>query len=122
MVLGAIATGVLVAPVAFHRFLAGRDMKPELIRVAGRLISVGLVTLPLTITAALLLLLRTATGSPAVAWVLSAGVLLWFTTTWLLLPQLVLHRAAARHRGEGRRGGPEAAHRDRKDAGRRAGR
>ncbi|MFE3111587.1 DUF6328 family protein [Kitasatospora indigofera] len=102
VVLGAIATGALVAPVAFHRFLAGRDMKPELIHVAARLISTGLVTLPLTITAALLLLLRTATGSPAVAWVLSAGVLLWFTVTWLVLPQLVLRRAAARQRAEGR--------------------
>ncbi|GGV49448.1 hypothetical protein GCM10010495_78980 [Kitasatospora herbaricolor] len=121
VVLGAIATGSLVAPVAFHRFLAGRDMKPELIHVAGRLISVGLVTLPLTITAALLLLLRTATGDPAVAWGLSGCVLLWFTTTWLLLPQLVLRRAAARQRGTGP-GGAEAARRDRTAAGRRSGR
>ncbi|AUY53539.1 DUF6328 family protein [Streptomyces sp. CB01881] len=96
VVLGAIATGALIAPVAFHRFLAGHGMKPELIHVAGRLIAIGLTTLALTISAALLLLLRTATGSPAAAWTLSAVVLLWFTTTWLVLPWVVLRRTAAR--------------------------
>ncbi|WP_405363479.1 DUF6328 family protein [Kitasatospora sp. NBC_00085] len=96
VVLGAVATGALIAPVAFHRFLAGRGMKPELIHVAGRLIATGLTTLALTIAAALLLLLRTATGSPAAAWALSGAVLLWFTTTWLVLPQVVLRRTAAR--------------------------
>ncbi|MFB8242313.1 DUF6328 family protein [Kitasatospora purpeofusca] len=95
VVLGAIATGALIAPVAFHRFLAGHGLKPELIHIAGRLIATGLTTLALTIAAALLLLLRTATGSPATAWVLSATVLLWFTMTWLVLPQVVLRRAAA---------------------------
>ncbi|MER7673231.1 DUF6328 family protein [Kitasatospora sp. NPDC096128] len=100
VVLGAIATGALVAPVAFHRFLAGHGMKPELIHVAGRLIATGLATLALTITAALLLLLRTATGDAPVAWILSAAVMLWFTTAWLILPQVVLSRTAARqHRG-----------------------
>ncbi|KJY28305.1 DUF6328 family protein [Streptomyces sp. NRRL S-495] len=98
VVLGAVATGALVAPVAFHRFLAGHGMKPELIHVAGRLIATGLVTLALTITAALLLLLRTATSDAPVAWILSGAVLLWFTTAWLILPQVVLRRTAARRR------------------------
>lgn len=96
VILGALSTGTLVAPVAFHRLLAGRGMKPELIHVAGHLIATGLVTLALTIAAALLLLLRTATGNPVAAWVLSAAVLLWFTTTWFVLPQIVLRRTAAR--------------------------
>ncbi|MFB7909859.1 DUF6328 family protein [Kitasatospora sp. NPDC056076] len=96
VVLGAVATGALIAPVAFHRFLTGHGMKPELIHVAGRLIATGLTTLALTIAAALLLLLRTATGNPAAAWALSGAVLLWFTTTWLVLPHMVLRRTAAR--------------------------
>ncbi|WP_045693296.1 DUF6328 family protein [Streptomyces rubellomurinus] len=96
VILGAVATGALVAPVAFHRLLAGRGMKPELVHVAGHLIAAGLVTLALTIAAALLLLLRTATGSPTAAWIISSVVLLWFTTTWLVLPHVVLRRAAAR--------------------------
>ncbi|MED7953932.1 DUF6328 family protein [Streptomyces sp. BE303] len=101
VLLGAVSTGALVAPVAFHRFLAGHGLKPELIHIAGRLIAVGLVTLALTMAAALLLLLRTALGDTTVAWALSAAVLLWFTTTWLVLPQLVLRRAAARRGGPG---------------------
>ncbi|SOB81319.1 DUF6328 family protein [Streptomyces sp. 1331.2] len=101
VILGAVATGALIAPVAFHRLLAGHDMKPELIHVAGRLIATGLVTLALTIAAALLLLLRTATGNPAAAWIISATVLLWFTTTWLVLPHVVLRRTAARQATKG---------------------
>ncbi|WP_327675423.1 DUF6328 family protein [Kitasatospora sp. NBC_00458] len=96
VLLGAVSTGALIAPVAFHRFLAGHGLKPELIRIAGRLIAIGLVTLALTMAFALLLLLRTATGNDTAAWILSGAVLLWFTTTWLVLPQLVLHRAARR--------------------------
>lgn len=104
VVLGAVATGALVAPVAFHRFLAGHGMKFELIHVAGHLIATGLTTLALTIAAALLLLLRTATDSPVTAWIISAAVLLWFTTTWLVLPLVVLRRTAARQATTGEEG------------------
>ncbi len=97
--LGALATGTLIAPVAFHRFLSGHGMKPELIRVAGRLIAVGLVLLAVTITAALLLLLRTATDRSPVAWVLTGVALAWFCVGWLALPRYVL-----RHGARGRRG------------------
>ncbi|MEV4562012.1 DUF6328 family protein [Kitasatospora sp. NPDC049285] len=93
--LGAVSTGSLIAPVAFRRFLAGHGMKPELIRVASRLVAIGLVALALTITAALLLLLRTATTNSPIAWIVSACVLLWFTASWLVLPLIVLHRTAA---------------------------
>ena len=96
MLLGACATGALIAPVAFHRFLAGHDLKPELIKVAGRLISIGLALLALTIGAALLLLLRTATSDDTLAWILAALVTAWFAVAWLLLPWIVLRRAEGR--------------------------
>ncbi|MFF2545101.1 DUF6328 family protein [Kitasatospora sp. NPDC058063] len=109
VVLGAVATGALIAPVAFHRLLTGHGMKPELVHVASRLIAIGLTTLALTIAAALLLLLRTATGNPAAAWGLSAACLVWFATSWLVLPQVVLRRTAAARRaavsGQGDLGG-----------------
>jgi hypothetical protein len=98
MVLGASATGALIAPVAFHRFLSGHDLKPELIKVAARLISAGLTLLALTIGAALLLLLRTATGDYTLAWIVAALVTAWFVTAWLALPWVVLRRAEHRHR------------------------
>ena len=93
MVLGACATGALIAPVSFHRFLTGHDLKPELTRVAARLIPVGLALLALTIGSALLLLLRTATGNHALSWVVAGAVMTWFLVCWLLLPYGVLRRA-----------------------------
>ncbi|WP_330248691.1 MULTISPECIES: DUF6328 family protein [unclassified Streptomyces] len=42
VVLGALATDALVAPVSFHRTLAGHRRKPQLIQVTGRLIVTGL--------------------------------------------------------------------------------
>ncbi|MDY0814541.1 DUF6328 family protein [Kitasatospora purpeofusca] len=98
VVLGAVATGTLIAPVAFHRLLAGRGMKPELIRVAGHLITAGLVLLALTITGALLLLLRTALQTSAVAWLLSGAVLAWFVGCWLVLPHAVLRHGERQRR------------------------
>ncbi|MFJ7280326.1 DUF6328 family protein [Kitasatospora sp. NPDC098663] len=107
VLLGAVATGALVAPAAFHRFFAGHGMKPELVHAAGHLITTGLILLALTITSAVLLLLRTALHTSAVAWTLSGAVLLWFTTAWLVLPYLVLRRDARREQrdaGEGASG------------------
>ncbi len=93
VVLGALATGSLIAPVSFHRFLAGHNLKPALIRTASRMLGLGVTLLALTIGSALLLLLRTATGDPVLAWALTALTLLYFTAAWLLLPQLLLRRA-----------------------------
>jgi hypothetical protein len=96
VMLGAAATAALVAPAAFHRVLAGRGMKPELVRAAGHLITTGLALLALTITSALLLLLRTALHASATAWVLSGAALLGFAVCWLALPYLVLRRDQSR--------------------------
>ncbi|MBO1416421.1 hypothetical protein J0670_17645 [Streptomyces sp. FH025] len=85
MVLGALAAGALIAPVAFHRFLAGHQMMPELVRAGAKLVTLGLVLLGVTVGAALALLLHVATGSP-LARVVAGAVVLWFTVCWLLLP------------------------------------
>ncbi|MGW6919345.1 DUF6328 family protein [Kitasatospora sp. NPDC054939] len=97
VVLGALATGALVAPVSYHRVLAGHQLKPQLVDGAARLISFGLVLLALTVGAALLLLLRVATGGSAAAWVITGIVLLWFVLWWLVLPL----RRLVRHNGNG---------------------
>ena len=99
VVLGALATGTLIAPVAFHRLLAGHLLKPQLVVAAGRLISCGIVLLALTVCCSLLLLLRVAAG-PEVAWWLTAAVMLWFVGVWLVLPALLLHRDERRRREE----------------------
>ncbi|MEV0414293.1 DUF6328 family protein [Streptomyces sp. NPDC050448] len=89
VVLGALATGTLMAPVAYHRFLAGHHLKPQLVDAAGHLVSVGFVLLALTVSSAVLLLLRVA-AAPPVAWLLTACVALWFVICWLVLPAALL--------------------------------
>ena len=99
VVFGTGATGALVAPVSFHRLLAGRRLKPELVRAVGWLISVGILLLALTIGSTLLLLMRVVIG-PTTAWVITGGVMGWFAFCWLLFPSLVRH-----HGGRARKGG-----------------
>ncbi|MER6301694.1 DUF6328 family protein [Kitasatospora sp. NPDC001539] len=91
VVLGALATGALTSPVAYHRIFAGRRLKPELVDAAARLVAIGLVLLALTVSAALLLLLRVATGSAASGWITGA-VMVWFASCWLILPVQHLRR------------------------------
>ncbi|MFE7242974.1 DUF6328 family protein [Streptomyces sp. NPDC057580] len=91
VVLGALATGALVAPVSFHRTLAGHRSKPQLVRVTGRLIATGLVLLSAAIICAVLLLLRVALGT-GFAWIIAVVVLMWFACCWLTLPAILKRR------------------------------
>ncbi|MFJ9547678.1 DUF6328 family protein [Streptomyces erythrochromogenes] len=85
IVLGALATGALIGPVAFHRVVSGRRIKPEAVAWASRLTFVGLVLLLATCTAALFLVLRVATHDAVVPW-LVAGVMAWYLLCWFGLP------------------------------------
>ncbi|MFI8278219.1 DUF6328 family protein [Streptomyces sp. NPDC085929] len=85
VVLGALATGALIGPVAFHRIVSGRRIKPEAVAWAARLTLTGLVLLLATCTAALFLVLRVATHNAIVPW-LVGGVLAWYLLCWFALP------------------------------------
>lgn len=85
IVLGSLATGALIGPVAFHRIVSGRRIKPEAVAWASRLTFAGLVLLLATCTAALFLVLRVATHDAVVPW-LVAGVLAWYVLCWFVLP------------------------------------
>ncbi|MFV0131193.1 DUF6328 family protein [Streptomyces sp. HMX112] len=100
VVLGAAATGSLIAPVSIHRFLSGQRMKDEVVETAGRLMVCGMVLLALTIGCTLLLILRVVVPGLLAA-ALAGGVMLWFGLCWYALP-LRLRRRAARRPGTGR--------------------
>ncbi|MFK0110409.1 DUF6328 family protein [Streptomyces sp. NPDC091217] len=85
VVLGASATGALIGPVSLHRLVAGRRVKPQAVRLAARLTSVGLFLLPATMTASLVLILRVATDGSHVTWVV-AVVVIWYLVCWYGLP------------------------------------
>ncbi|GAA2473745.1 DUF6328 family protein [Streptomyces thermolineatus] len=100
VVLGAAATGALIAPVSFHRLLAGQKMKPELVQAASKLVMIGITLLALTIVSALLLLLRVATGNTVAHWTV-LGVTAWFAVCWFVIPARM--RSKAERRRERRR-------------------
>ncbi|MEU9592943.1 DUF6328 family protein [Streptomyces sp. NPDC048219] len=99
VVLGASATGSLIAPVSIHRFLSGQRMKDELVEAAGRLMMCGMILLALTIGCTLLLILRFVIPG-VLAETLAAGVMLWFGLCWYVLP-LYLRRRARRRSPDG---------------------
>ncbi|MEU3302045.1 DUF6328 family protein [Streptomyces sp. NPDC006678] len=85
VVLGALATGALIGPVAFHRIVSGRRIKPLVVAWASRLTFLGLVLLLATLISALFLILRTATHDGFVPY-LVAGVFAWYLACWFVLP------------------------------------
>lgn len=99
VVLGSLATGALIGPVAFHRIVTGRRIKPEAVTWAARLTFTGLILLLATCTSALLLVLRVATHNALVPW-LVGGVLAWYLLCWFALPlwARVRHTTAERSR------------------------
>ncbi|MEU9130551.1 DUF6328 family protein [Kitasatospora sp. NPDC048540] len=92
---GAVATGTLIAPVGYHRVLAGRHLKSKMVTAVSRLVALGAALLALTVGGALLLLLRVA-GLHAAAWLVAGLVMLWFGICWLVLPAVLLRRAQER--------------------------
>ncbi|MFD5042048.1 DUF6328 family protein [Streptomyces sp. NPDC058377] len=95
VVLGAMSTASLIAPVSIHRFLSGQRMKDEVVETAGRLMICGMVLLALTIGCTLLLILHVVVGGP-LAVALVGGVMLWFCLCWYVLPLRLRHRATRR--------------------------
>ncbi|MEV5875235.1 DUF6328 family protein [Streptomyces sp. NPDC052101] len=85
VVLGACATGALVGPVSLHRLVSGRRVKPQAVRLASRMTFAGLVLLLMTMASALLLILRVATHSGYVPY-LVAAVVVWYLVCWYGLP------------------------------------
>ncbi|MFD3696832.1 DUF6328 family protein [Streptomyces sp. NPDC058646] len=85
VVLGSLATGALIGPVAFHRIVSGRRIKPEAVAWASRLTFTGLVLLLATCTCALFLVLRVATHNALAPW-LVAAVVCWYLLCWFVLP------------------------------------
>ncbi|WP_329129930.1 DUF6328 family protein [Streptomyces sp. NBC_01476] len=92
VVLGAATTGALIGPVAMHRLLTGRRLKPETVVLASRLTVLGLVLLLCTMASSLLLVLRVAIRDTSAAWLVGA-MAVWFVLCWFVLPLWARHRS-----------------------------
>src|SRR6476620_10913706 len=85
-----IATGLIVAPVAFHRMLFQRGQRPWIVKNANRAARAGLVCLALTTSGVVWLVFDLVTD-PLTAGVAGTLSLLFFVTLWVGVP-LVGHR------------------------------
>ena len=85
LVLAALATALLVGPVAYHRLVFRRGQKERLVRAASVMAIGGLAAVGLAVSAAVLLVTGyVASGLPAA--LITAFVTCMFGLLWFVLP------------------------------------
>jgi hypothetical protein len=94
LLLSVVTAGLLVAPAAVHRMTFRRGVKAETVQMGHWLFTMGLVTLALTLTGAVLLVLDVAAGR-AFAIPVAAALGLVLISLWFVLPLPLLRRARA---------------------------
>jgi hypothetical protein len=85
VLLAATATGIIVAPVAFHRLLFRRGQKDSLVAAGDRLAKAGLTVLGAAVSVVVLLVFDVA-AARSTALLASGAVLGLFVLLWLVLP------------------------------------
>jgi len=84
-VLAAVATALLVGPVAYHRMVFRRGQKERLVRAASVMAIGGLAAVALAVSAAVLLVTSYVGGGLA-AGLISAFVAVMFGLLWFAFP------------------------------------
>jgi hypothetical protein len=85
LVLAAVATALLVGPVAYHRVVFRRHLKRHLIGAANVMAILGLATVGLTVSAAVLLVVTYVVhGAPAA--IIGVFVVCLFAGLWFVYP------------------------------------
>jgi hypothetical protein len=95
LVLAAVATALLLGPVAYHRMVFRRGQKESLVRAASIMAIVGLAAVGLAVSAAVLLVTGYVTSALPAA-LITAFITCTFGTLWFVFP---LARRRDRHRG-----------------------
>lgn len=80
-----ISTGLLIAPVAFHRLVFRQGLKDELVRITSRLAIAGASFLLLSVLGGVLLILDYVVGRAFAVIVVSVLALL-FVALWVVFP------------------------------------
>jgi MFS family permease len=85
LLLAAVATALLIGPVAYHRLVFRRHLKRHLVGAANLMAILGLATVGLTVSAAVVLVLSyVARGLPTV--LLGVFVVCLFAGLWFIFP------------------------------------
>jgi hypothetical protein len=85
LVLAAVATALLVGPVAYHRLVFRRGQKERLVRAASVMAIGGLAAVGLAVSAAVLLVTSYVAGGPPAA-LITVFVVCVFALLWFVLP------------------------------------
>jgi hypothetical protein len=85
LITSALAMGLFLAPVSFHRIVFQRHLRDRMIPLAGRMASAGLVLLLAAISGGVLLALDVVAPRP-IALAIVGLVFVWFVTFWYVLP------------------------------------
>ncbi|ACZ29082.1 conserved hypothetical protein [Xylanimonas cellulosilytica DSM 15894] len=93
VVLAALTTGIAVAPVALHRALFRRHLKPRLVTVADRITRAALILLALLVTGVVGLVFDVVVGRGA-AITAVALALAFLGVLWAVVPEVVKERSA----------------------------
>ena len=85
LVLAAVATALLVGPVAYHRLVFRQGQKERLVRAASMMAIGGLAAVALAVSAAVLLV-TSYVGSGLAAGLITAFVVCLFGLLWFAFP------------------------------------
>ncbi|HEY0475336.1 MAG TPA: DUF6328 family protein [Kribbella sp.] len=97
LVASALAVGLFLAPVSFHRILFQKKMRDRMIPIAGRMAAGGLFFLILATAGGILIAVDVVLPRKA-ALIVVGFVVAWFVVFWYAVPLWVRHasRAAGR--------------------------
>src|ERR1700749_3455151 len=84
LILAAVATALLLGPVAYHRLVFRQGMKERLVRAANVMAILGLITVGLAVSASVLLVISFVAGYGTGA-VIPGRTLLMFALLWFAL-------------------------------------
>jgi Family of unknown function (DUF6328) len=85
LLLSAVATALLLGPVAYHRIVFRRGLKERLVRAASVMATAGLATVGLAVSAAVLLVTSFVASGPTAA-IVTACVAVTFAVLWFAFP------------------------------------
>jgi glucan phosphoethanolaminetransferase (alkaline phosphatase superfamily) len=108
VVLAAVTTALLVAPVSMHRMLFRRGAKSTLVTEADRFMRVGLVCLALVVSGVVLLVFDVV-ATRGTALVVSGALLGVLVGTWFVLPRVLARRRPRRVRDGDTRPAPPSS-------------
>ena len=85
LILAAVATALLLGPVAYHRLVFRQGMKEKLVKTANVMAILGLITVGLAVSSAVLLVTGFVAGYTT-GGVIAGLVLVMFALLWFALP------------------------------------